>query len=290
MGIYYLDQNDDQIDCINVDIVYDGSQEAVNVIRCFRFLRQQSFFQEIEKKNYILWSDAGKHFKCAELTYYFLYELAAEKINVNLNFFAEKHGKNSRDEHFSHVALYIKQLNFKKQLSCTKDIVDAINDGQARSNEHRLSRNEKIIRVIALELNDVYETGRKKKVTQCYLTIPLIESFYNFRTVGETFKIVTSYTSNSDKLIEIEGLSDSCVSKKFETKKQGDFIKEPVSIDYIERKQKTLTNLVKRLEKTNNDAYIFLSSFFSGYLGDLDIPELCTKGILYLKIKDFFYN
>jgi hypothetical protein len=73
-----------------------------------RLLRQQSFFKEIEKKNWVVWADCGSHFRCKELSYFLFNELrnAPEQIIVNLNFFGEKHGKNSRDQHFSAISIF----------------------------------------------------------------------------------------------------------------------------------------------------------------------------------------
>ena len=47
-------------------------------------LRQQQFFKDIDKAEYIVWCDAGKHFRNNEVLGYFLKELAIEKINGEL--------------------------------------------------------------------------------------------------------------------------------------------------------------------------------------------------------------
>jgi hypothetical protein len=47
-------------------------------------LRQQQFFKDIDKAEYIVWYDAGKHFRNNEVLGYFLKELAIEKINGEL--------------------------------------------------------------------------------------------------------------------------------------------------------------------------------------------------------------
>ena len=53
-GIYYLD--DEEIKCLNADLVLnDCTENAFTVINSFKFLRTQSFFKKIEKKNYIIW-------------------------------------------------------------------------------------------------------------------------------------------------------------------------------------------------------------------------------------------
>ena len=103
-GIYYLDHSSNKIPCINFDVVSENlKQDALAVVQCFRFLRKQKFFVDVEKNNYIIWADCGSHFRCSELAHYLFKELAEEKKIVNLNFFCEKHGKNRRDQHFSNV-------------------------------------------------------------------------------------------------------------------------------------------------------------------------------------------
>jgi len=44
-------------------------------------LREQRFFKEIEKNDYIVWADCGKHFRNSEFVGYLLLELADLKIN-----------------------------------------------------------------------------------------------------------------------------------------------------------------------------------------------------------------
>ena len=67
-------------------------------------------------------------------------ELAEIKINVNLNFFAESHGKNSRDQHFSCISSFLKQSQDEMKLVNTEDVLKAILNGQKRANFHRKFR------------------------------------------------------------------------------------------------------------------------------------------------------
>lgn len=55
---------------------------------------------------------------------------------VNLNFFAECHGKNARDAHFSNVSRFVNDLSMRKKLDCAQDVVEAIRLGQERANEN----------------------------------------------------------------------------------------------------------------------------------------------------------
>lgn len=72
------------------------STDGLATVRILRFLRKQSFFQDIDKKKYIFWMDTGSHFRCSEVNHYFFKELALEKVKVTANFHAEKHGKSCR--------------------------------------------------------------------------------------------------------------------------------------------------------------------------------------------------
>jgi hypothetical protein len=66
-GIYYLN-NEDKIKLINFDLISsDLNQAAHAVVRGFRLLREQTFFKEIDQKEYVVWCDAGKHFRNNEL-------------------------------------------------------------------------------------------------------------------------------------------------------------------------------------------------------------------------------
>ncbi len=115
-------------------------------------MRKQEFFKEIDKPSYIIWTDTGKHFRCAELAHYFLVNLAEEKKAVNWNFFVEKHGKNQRDQHFSVISKYIRQETFIRKLYDSADLVETINRRQNNSNNYRIEYKKNEIKVIAAEV------------------------------------------------------------------------------------------------------------------------------------------
>jgi hypothetical protein len=77
----------DRIRLINFNIISsDILQDAYSAVRGFRLLREQQFFKDIERKEFIIWSDVGKHFRNNELMAYLMLELANEKIHgKNLN-------------------------------------------------------------------------------------------------------------------------------------------------------------------------------------------------------------
>ena len=70
------------------------------------------------------------HFKFSIIFIFFFF------CKVNLNFFGDKHGKNSRDSHFSNIAKFIKDESLVKKLKSTQDIVDAIIKRQLIANEN----------------------------------------------------------------------------------------------------------------------------------------------------------
>ena len=54
-GIYFLNDSN-EIKCLNADLVLnDCTETSFVVINCFKFLRTQQFFKNIEKKDYIIW-------------------------------------------------------------------------------------------------------------------------------------------------------------------------------------------------------------------------------------------
>lgn len=55
---------------------------------------------------------------------------------MNLNFYADHHGKSPRDTHFSNVSHFVHEHSLKKQLVSSNDIVEAINLGQIRANQN----------------------------------------------------------------------------------------------------------------------------------------------------------
>jgi hypothetical protein len=56
---------------------------------------------------------------------------------VNINYFAEKHGKNARDAHFSNLAKFVKSESLVRRLENSADIVSAINLRQNMANENK---------------------------------------------------------------------------------------------------------------------------------------------------------
>ena len=54
-----------------------------------------------------------------------------------INFFCERHGKNSRDAHFSNVSRFLKHESYKRRLISASSVNTAILERQRSSNEER---------------------------------------------------------------------------------------------------------------------------------------------------------
>ena len=64
-----------------------------------------------------------------EFNYFFFNELANQGISVSMNWFAEKHGKNMREQHFSDISNVLKSAAQEKRSVCknAQDLVDRLN-------------------------------------------------------------------------------------------------------------------------------------------------------------------
>ncbi|CAF0895334.1 unnamed protein product [Brachionus calyciflorus] len=113
---------------------------------------------------------------------------------------SEDHGKNLRDAHFSCIARFLKYASLKKRLCSSKDIVDAINEGQRKANENALKRTNTIAYELDFETDLFHSTNYPRNKT---LTIQNVESFYNYRTIGSEFRLVTSILSDWNHFIEL---------------------------------------------------------------------------------------
>jgi len=68
------------------------------------------------------------------MMFYLLEELPKLNFNVSYNFFCEKHGKSSRDQHFSAVSNFIERESMVKRLCSSEDICTAIHRQQEIAN------------------------------------------------------------------------------------------------------------------------------------------------------------
>jgi hypothetical protein len=145
-------------------------------------------------------------------------------FSVNVNYFAEKHGKNGRDVHFSCISRFLNAESHLKRIKSSEDIANAIEKGQLKANNNRLnkstildisdlkkklinnySKDLEIIETFALALNQqIVEEIQTEHPIQQYLFIFHVESYYNYRTFGANFDLVTSVLSLRDDFMPLK--------------------------------------------------------------------------------------
>ena len=171
-------------------------------------MQQLESFQKLDKKKYIIWTDTGNHFRCAEFMHFLFVELASLRIEVSFNLFCEKHGKNSRDQHFSVVSNFIQQESFVEKLTSSQDICDAIE-------KHQLFANLDNERINSLQ--KLTTKGFKKTFTEAYvipehstpnytsftMTVESLRQYYNFFT-DSSFHLKTYLMSDQDISIRLD--------------------------------------------------------------------------------------
>lgn len=145
----------------------------------------------MDRKKYIVWTDTGTHFRNAEFMHYLFKELLEQHISVSFNLFCEKHGKNSRDLHFSAVSNFIFKESMVKKLTSSQDICDAIMKQQEIANKNSLRLNE-------LRKNETIQL--RKLVNTKAFVIPIYSETKNLifkLTVVGLKKYYNFFTSNS---------------------------------------------------------------------------------------------
>jgi hypothetical protein len=177
-------------------------------------MRALPCFKKLDKKSYIVWSDTGPHFRCSEFMHYLFVELAQLKIKVSFNLFCERHGKNSRDQHFSSVSNFLRQESMVKQLTSSLDICLAIERQQkiANINNSRLealqkpnsaSKEYKQVQTKAF----VVPTHVEPSATCFKLTVLNLKQYYNFYTDDNRFILKTHFMSDRSDFVIIKSMS-----------------------------------------------------------------------------------
>ena len=165
-------------------------------------------FKKFTQKKFIVWADTGPHFRCKELMHYFFKELADEKIQISLNFFCECHGKASRDSHFSIIDVFLKQESCIKKLCSTEDVINAIMEGQKKSNIRRELLGLDPIQTLAIEHRpNVFDHQ------SFYRKILNLKSYYNFFT-NNNFELRSVVFSDLKKSFSIKFIDKEAIIKK----------------------------------------------------------------------------
>ena len=223
-GVYYYDNEIGLIRCKHFDFVseVDCKQDAHKAITGFRFMRQLQQFKEIQKSKYIIWADCGPHFRSSEFISYIYDDLCKEQhININLNFFAEKHGKNSRDQHFSVISNYVRLESFKQKITCTQQLVEVLNNRQYESNTMRIAARIPAIESFAYVLPANPETD-----CLSLRTVKNLRMFYNFFSYELNGRINLTTKTFSEQLVPFQNTIDvdSRLVKKTNNRKKPDTV------------------------------------------------------------------
>lgn len=192
----------------------------------------------------------GTQFRCKELNYYYFTHLASEGICVNSNYLGEKHGKFSRDQHFSIISYYLRKESFKNFIANTTDIANAINSCQNQSNLFRRSQLKNDFEVFAF----VFNPNPNERYTKKTRLIQNLTSFYNLQNIvieNEYFLNSTVYSDLKD-FIDIRFLNSVIDEERSIVNFQCNqvIVEDELNIDsYLKQKRQTIEILLKSVTK-----------------------------------------
>jgi hypothetical protein len=216
------------------------------------------------------------------MIHYLFNELCHLNIYVSLNYFCEKHGKNSRDQHFSEVSYFIQRESLVRRICSSQDICNAIEKQQqiANNNTKRINSKHKdkttSHRVIQSTKSFVIPMGVTKFVKKKFRVIQNLTSYYNFFNNCSEF-MKTHYMSDNEHF-NIVNFKDSCKRVLIYLEKKGiekmsDKVK-PNTIKSVTLKKKIFNwNLVQRKNKISQQ--LSRISSYSEY-SDMNSTQLHT--------------
>ena len=227
-------------------------------------MRQLPCFRELDKNRYIIWSDTGPHFRCAEFMHYLFVELALLDKKVSFNLFCEKHGKNTRDQHFSKVSYFLKQESMVKKLCTSQDICDAIEKQQEIANINNACLKSSQKATSTLEYKQVQTKAfvvpehQQTNIVSNILKIPNLKNYYNLYTDDNTFILKTHFMSDQTEFdIILPGPILKTKNTRIEMNEKRDKI-YPVIVNssYISRKMTTWRIMHRRERNFINQSQV----------------------------------
>jgi hypothetical protein len=118
---YYIDEKG-VLTKMHIDIISILLDHSTTfVISAFEKLFSLPQFKEMNGTNFEIWSDTGPHFRSYQFMHYLL-KHRPETIQVN--FFAEKHGKSPCDSHFSLISRYKTGIEVHKRISSSSQFIE----------------------------------------------------------------------------------------------------------------------------------------------------------------------
>lgn len=188
-------------------------------------------------------------------------ELAKLNINVSFNLFCEKHGKNSRDQHFSVISNFLQQESMTRKLTSSQDICDAIEKHQLFSNvnnqrintlQKNTTKNFKQIHTKAF----VIPNYSFSEVTCSKLIVDGLKSYYNF--FNDRFHTLkTHFMSDQLNFVVVENIKKTTQLLQIEKNPSSDKIK-PVEVKTSNLTKKMQNWMIISRQNTNviNDSQI----------------------------------
>lgn len=273
-GIYYVDSG--TIKCLNMDLVLNSASETSFVaVTAFRHIRNQNIFKKIDKKQYIIWTDCGPHFRSNEFADFLFTDLKNDGISVTWNLFCEKHGKNSRDQHFSVISHFLKCESHVQTLTNSRQILDAVEKRQDFANKIRFeSQLDPIPFYIGILENSEYQDAR---VRNDFKRIDHIKSFYNFFSgeSGEIKSHIFSDAVNFSITVQTDLMPPG--SRHFDNTERADFTRD-VSIQDLINKKEFIESIISQQNMGDLSTTTAASN-----LQDRRTPVYCRAGKLKYK-------
>jgi len=157
-----------------------------------------------------------------------------------LNFFAEKHGKNQRDQHFSNISYFLEKESLVKRLVCTQDIVNAVIEHQNLANEERIKNKlEPTLFWIGIISEDDEPLQNSRIIKD-------ITTFYNF---GSNHKFELTSRQFSDKKEETIKSVSKCLTTERKGKDGKAGSNKSEKQVFCKNTQTELAGLKRKLEK-----------------------------------------
>jgi hypothetical protein len=254
------------VNCISFDIIsdYTTANASIDAIIQFEHIMQLPAFQEVDENEWVVFTDCGRQFRCAEFIYFLFNTMSKRGKLVNLNFHAEAHGKGLRDQHFSVVSKALEKFKNKNQrpLLDAQDVVNALNESAFYVNEEKLANNKKTSRSIAVHFN-----RKEEQVVRNFRVIDdsMLSHYYNFQNRMEiingvtTFPFYSTLYSDLTELMDVDSQLDENNIEKFKYSPnereafENNFHEEPTELERRAKLKKAFDAKIKKTEQIIED-------------------------------------
>ena len=131
------------------------------------------------------------------------------------------------------------------------------------------------VETFAIELDKAGVKSDEKNKKQYFLEIKNVESYYNIRTIGLNFEIMTSYLAlENGSFFSLFDSKFSSTKSNFKANPSEELFLDPVSIQAIQNKRKFLYYIIK----DNSESSKNLKNIFGDYLTSVAFtPKHCKE-------------